>query len=62
LIDDQLNRLGKVFINGHKDLLAINEVFENFISKMHEDCVKLTKLANTAEDANTNIVQTFSAI
>ena len=35
LIDDQLNKLGKMFVKNHKELVSFGQFLEPFISKTH---------------------------
>jgi hypothetical protein len=47
LIDEQLNKLGNIFVNNHNQLLSISKAMEQFISKSHETLVKLSKLQSS---------------
>lgn len=44
LIDEQLNKLGNVFVSNHNLLCSISKSFEQFISKTHEALIKISKL------------------
>jgi hypothetical protein len=44
LIDDQLNKIGRIFIVNHNQIVSISKEFEQFISKTHEGCMKLGKI------------------
>ena len=42
LIDDQLNKLGRIFVKNHNELVCFGQYMEPFISKTHEACSKLS--------------------
>ena len=46
LIDDQLNKLGRLFVKNHKELVSFGQYLEPFISKTHETCSKLSHQNN----------------
>ena len=61
LIDEQLNKLGNVFVSNHNLLYSISKSFEQFISKTHEALIKISKL-QSGEQESTWTVQYLSII
>ena len=61
LIDEQLNKLGNVFVSNHNLLCSISKSFEQFISKTHEALIKISKL-QSGEQESTWTVQYLSII
>lgn len=49
LIDEQLNKLGRVFNSGHAHIQALAAPLEKFISLTHEACAKLTQKRKEGE-------------
>jgi hypothetical protein len=61
LIDEQLNKLGTVFVMNHNQLCSISRSFEQFISKTHETLVKISKL-QAGERESTWAVEYLSTV
>jgi len=54
LIEEQLNKLAKVFLNNHTNVVCISQHLETFISSTHEQYSKMTKIMNMYEQSNEN--------